>query len=138
MAIDACQPQVERALQKDGWTIIASPKHLVFGDKDYFIDLELERTVGDESDTMQRITVEVKCLSIDSKRDELYTALGQYMMYTEVLLATKVSTPLYLAIADVTYQALADLVLQQALTRISAKIVLIDFDREEVKAWKTF
>jgi hypothetical protein len=138
MAVDQCQPQIERALQKDGWRIVSSPKHFIAEENDYFIDLELTRQIRSEQGLETTIYIEVKCLQSGSLRTDLYIALGQYGLYQQVLIHNKVDAPLYLAVPETAYTELFDTVVRQAFARIGAKIVIINLETEVVKSWITF
>lgn len=135
MAIDHCQPQVERALIKDGWTITASPKHIRFKESDYYVDLELVRFVENEQGQLHKINVEVKCLDT---RSNIYTAIGQFSAYKYVMIATNSEATLYLAVPENAYREVFDEILEKSFIDNGVRIILIDLENEVVKAWITF
>ena len=58
-ARDTYHDAVCKALVKDGWTITDDPLRLVWGKKDYYVDLGAERILAAERHG-RRIAVEVK------------------------------------------------------------------------------
>lgn len=60
-ALDACEPQIIRAFEKDGWRILRKPFGIRTGNRLVAADLNLER--GANGTTEQLIVVEVKCFT---------------------------------------------------------------------------
>jgi hypothetical protein len=75
MAIDACEPQVIRALEKEGWQILAKPYLIVTLVRNLYADLSLQKFQNGSSE--QIIVLEVKCFTNPgSDLTEFYTAVG--------------------------------------------------------------
>jgi XisH protein len=81
----------------NGWTITHDPLVLQWGSKDLFVDLGAERLLAaDKGD--QKIAVEVKSFSGASDIDDLEKALGQFILYHDILEEREPDRRLYLAI----------------------------------------
>ncbi len=83
-ARDIFHDTVKRALKKEGWTITHDPLRLQWGRKDMYIDLGAERLVAAEKGG-RKIAVEIKSFLGPSQMDELEKAIGQYLVYHDVL-----------------------------------------------------
>ena len=83
-ARDQYHHQVKNALVKDGWTITHDPLRLKWGAKDLYVDLGAERLLNAEKGH-RKIAVEVKSFAGPSEIDDLEKALGQYLLYHDVL-----------------------------------------------------
>jgi hypothetical protein len=95
-ALDRCHPQVVHALEKAGWTVLPKPYALYLNRAHRLhIDIETIRNSGTASQSI--IVVEVKCFD-DEKTEtgDLYTAVGQYLVYQGLLHQKGIVTPLYL------------------------------------------
>ena len=89
---------VKSALIADGWTITHDPFVLKWGTKDLFVDLGAERLLAADK-AGQKIAVEVKSFSGASEINDLEKALGQFILYHDVLGESEPHRRLYLAIA---------------------------------------
>jgi hypothetical protein len=83
-AKDIYHDAVKNALIKDGWTITDDPLILSIGKKDLFADLGAEKLIAAEK-SYQKIAVEIKSFIGKSRVDDLEKALGQYILYREIL-----------------------------------------------------
>ena len=86
-AKDIYHDTVKNALIKDGWTITHDPLVLRWGTTDVFIDLGAEQLLAAERHG-RKIAVEVKSFVGRSDVDDLEKALGQYILYHDILNAT--------------------------------------------------
>ena len=128
-AIDSCQPQVIRALQKAGWTIATKTTALqATSDMPIFIDIEAFKLDA-------RIYVEVKCFPAANRSQELHIAFGQYVIYREVIARLRPDSVLYLAV-PYDNPDLASPVFQATIRNNRVKIILIDLKAEEIVQWK--
>ncbi|MGB5969225.1 MAG: XisH family protein [Spirulinaceae cyanobacterium] len=128
-AKDIYHHQVRNALIKDGWTITDDPLILSIGKRDLFVDLGAEKVIAAEKKN-QKIAVEVKSFIGKSQVNDLENAVGQYMVYNQVLLENKNERTLYLAIRNLSFQE----VFEETLGKIFLKkkiINLIVFDEKE-------
>lgn len=73
-AIDSCEPQVIRALQKDGWQILYKPHSIRLSNRQVFADFSVWRIEGNH--TVEAVILEVKCFT-DATDDleNFYTAV---------------------------------------------------------------
>jgi hypothetical protein len=104
-AKDIYHDTVRTALDKDGWTITHDPLIIRWGKRDLYIDLGAEKIIAAEKDN-QKIAIEIKSFVGKSSIDDLEKALGQYILYYDLLTKLKSERTLYLAIHQ---QAFADI-----------------------------
>jgi XisH protein len=135
MARDIYHKIVRAALEKDGWTVTDDPFTLKVGGRSTFIDLGAEKLFAAEKDD-QRIAVEVKSFISPSPVKDLEQALGQYIMYSQVLDSQNINRALYLAISkDVFSDFFSEELPQLMIKRNSLKILTFDVDLVEVAQW---
>jgi len=134
-AIDACEPQVLRALQKEGWEIVSKPFAIRTNEHTVYADCLLERKTNGQSE--QAIILEVKCFSNpQADLSEFYTAVGQFQYYRAAIAANQSVTRVYLAIPEQAYARLAkDNAVNIAITQDRIDLVVIDIVNEEVVQW---
>ena len=96
-ARDIYHNAVKNALTKDGWMITHDPLKLELGGKDMYVDLGAEQLLAAEKAGKQ-IAVEIKSFVGASELDDLEKALGQYVLYHDVLAETEPNRVLYLAV----------------------------------------
>jgi hypothetical protein len=135
MAKDIYHKIVRSALEKDGWTITDDPFTLKVGGRSTFIDLGAEKLFAAEKED-QRIAVEVKSFISPSPVKDLEQALGQYIMYSQVLDSQNINRTLYLAISKSVFSDFFSEDLPQLMIkRNSLKILTFDVDLVEVSQW---
>lgn len=99
-AKDIYHDTVKTALIKDGWTITHDPLRLKLRKgKRLFVDLGAERLIAAERDT-EKIAVEIKSFVGASVMKDLEEALGQFMLYFQLLNRYEPGRTLYLAVAE--------------------------------------
>jgi hypothetical protein len=128
-ARDLYHNAVRNALIKDGWTITHDPLKLTLGGKDMFVDLGAERLLAAEK-AGQKIAVEVKSFIGASDMDDLEKALGQYIVYHDVLAELQPDRVLYLAVPQKAIRELFEEPLGKLLLR-NNRALLIGFDPGE-------
>lgn len=104
-ARDIYHDTVKNALIKDGWNITNDPLRLRIGKKDLYIDLGAEQLVYAEK-AMVKIAIEIKSFIGASDISELHDAVGQYIVYHDVLSEVQPNRKLYLAIPHAIYLSL--------------------------------
>ena len=135
MAKDIYHNTVRIALEKDGWTITADPLTLSVGKRSTYIDLGAEKLFGAEKDG-QYIAVEVKSFISPSPIKDLEQALGQYIMYSQVLERQKPNWLLYLAISDSVFFDFFSEELPQLIMELNnLKVIVFDPDIVEIVKW---
>ena len=101
-AKDLYHDSLKNALIKDGWAITHDPLALKWGKKDIYVDLGAEQLIAAEKPGRQ-IAVEIKSFVGASEVDDLKNALGQFVLYHDILAHVQPNRMLYLAIRDTTY-----------------------------------
>lgn len=104
-AKDIYHNTVRKALLKDGWIITNDPLVLQWGSKDLFVDLGAEKLLAAEK-SGQKIAVEIKSFVGKSQIANLEQALGQYILYYDILQRLEPERSLYLAIHQEIYDDL--------------------------------
>ncbi len=120
---------VKKAIIKEGWAITHDPLHLRWGATDVYVDLGAEQLLAAEKKG-QKIAIEIKSFIGRSQVNDLEKALGQYILYREILMRQESNRTLYLAIPEEAFltafeESLGKLLLESNL------IKLIVFDRKE-------
>ena len=116
------------ALIKAGWQIVAESFRYLRKRRIIYIDI-----IAQQGDRL--IHVEVKCFEDpDTRPDDEYHAVGQYLMCQAFFEQFDIDTVLYLAI-PVTIYAQADDVFRRELAKHQIKLLLFDEVAEEVVQW---
>ena len=128
-AKDLYHDTVKNALIKDGWRITDDPLILSIGKKNLFVDLGAEKLIAAEKSN-QKIAVEIKSFIGASQVDDLEKALGQYILYGEILREKEEQRVLYLAIKQLAYEE----IFEEPIGRLLLKrglVNLLVFDEKE-------
>jgi hypothetical protein len=134
-ARDRYHNEVRSALVKDGWTITHDPLRLRWGAKDMYVDLGAEQLLAAEKGA-RRIAVEVKTFGGASEMDDLEKAVGQYVLYHDVLGRVEPDRDLYLAVSEATYLDLFEEPVGRLLIE-NGRVRLLVFDpqAEVIRRW---
>ncbi len=123
------------ALIKDGWTITDEPFSLKVGKRDLFIDLGAEKLLI-ASKEERKIAVEVKSFIGNSPIRDLEQALGQYLLYSNILRRDYPDRILYLAIRDdIYYTFFSEEIVQIAIESQSIRVIVFDALKQEIIKW---
>lgn len=135
-ARDFYHRHVCQALLKDGWTITHDPYSLEWAKRRLAIDLGAERLIAAEKAT-QKIAVEVKSFLNESRIFDLQRALGQYVLYEEILAELDPDRALYLALPNDAFNDLfaGDRFAQILLDRNRLKVIAFSPELEEFIQW---
>jgi len=134
-AKDIYHDSCKQALIKDRWHISHDPYNLKIGRKDLFIDLAGEKLITAEKDT-QKIAVEIKSFVSPSEIRDLETALGQYILYQNILSRIDPERTLYLAIRDASFLKLFEQEVGQILLENQVlKLITFNPDQEVITRW---
>lgn len=128
---DIFHTTVIKALEKDGWTITHDPYHLRIGGRRLAIDLGAERLISAQKG-MERILVEVKSFIGRSNVRDLEQALGQYVLYQQVLNEKNIEWRLYLAVPDHAYRGIFQETVGHILLKNGIVRLLVFDDEQEV------
>jgi hypothetical protein len=134
-AKDIYHDAVKQALIKDGWLIVAENYMLEYGGDKLYPDLAAEKSIAAESQG-RKIIVEVKSFLGRSFINDLENAVGQYIIYRNVLQAQESDYKLYLAVTDRVYKngfqkKLAQLIVESN----SVKLLIFDQEMEVIERW---
>jgi hypothetical protein len=134
-AKDIFHDRVKNALIKDGWQISHDPYSLKVGKKDLFIDLGAEKLLTAERGS-EKIAVEIKSFVSPSEIKDLETALGQYILYQNVLMRIEPERLLYLAIRESIFEK----IFQQEVGKILlenkvVKLLIFNPETEVITQW---
>jgi hypothetical protein len=137
-AKDIYHDTVRTALDKDGWTITHDPLIIRWGKRDLYIDLGAEKIIAAEKDN-QKIAIEIKSFVGKSSIDDLEKALGQYILYYDLLTKLKSERTLYLAIhqqafADIFEDFIGQVLLDNKRLKL-LKLLIFDEIEEVILRW---
>ena len=127
-----------RALQKDGWTITHDPLTLPFRNTSLLIDVGAEQPLAAERGT-ERIAVEIKSFIKLSPIQDLKEALGQYILYEDVLadLPEHSDRTLYLAVREEAFNDVFDNEpTLNILRRRNIRLIVFDPITEVILQWR--
>ena len=137
LARDFYHEIVRKALIKDGWTITDDPLTLKFGTTELYVDLGAEKVLAAEK-AGQKIAVEIKSFLGKSIIADAQDAIGQFIMYREVLSDYESDRTLFLAISeDVLENEFTEALKNLLLERLKIKVMIFDTDTEEITKWLT-
>lgn len=126
---------VRAALIKAGWGITDEQLPLRFFDTRLYIDLAAAKTEADGS--VSRIAVEVK--NFRDRFDyvnEFQKALGQYLMYRQLLQLRDLTHVLYLAVPEnASSKFFQNELIQQLLVTHSVKLITFDPETQTIARW---
>lgn len=120
---------------KDGWTITHDPMMLSWGKANVYVDLGAQRMLAAEK-ADRKIAVEIKSFIGPSPIEDLRNALGQYVLYHDILMRIEQSRRLYLAVHKDAYEDLFEDPIGQLLLE-NQRLCLLVFDphTEEIQKW---
>lgn len=134
-ARDIYHNTVRLALEKDGWTITHDPFPLQIGKKRLSADLGAERLISAEKQ-LQKIVVEVKSFVGQSDVKDLQQALGQYILYSQILNQMEVKRVLYLAVSQPTFNSVFTIELGEILLKNQiVRLIVFDDESEVIVKW---
>lgn len=134
-AKDIFHDAFKASLLKDGWTITHDPLSLRMGKKDLFVDLGAERLLAAEKQN-QKIAIEIKSFVSQSEIRDLENALGQYILYQNVLSVVEPDRCLYLAVRESIFLDLFEEEIGKLLLeRQVLKLLTFDPELEVLKRW---
>lgn len=134
-ARDIYHDNVKNALIEDGWTITHDPLTLKIGKKDVFVDLGAEKLLAAQKQD-QKIAVEIKSFVGASEVEDLKNALGQYVLYQNILELTEPERTLYLAVREIVFQELFEEEIGKLLLgKKLLKVLVFNPEREAIIKW---
>lgn len=134
-AKDIYHNTVRNALLKDGWNITDDPFILKWGTRDLYIDLGAEKVIAAEKGE-QKIAVEIKSFIGASPVANLENALGQYILYYDILNRLEPNRSLYLAIRQETFTDLFEEPIGKILLENQRlRLLVFDSEQEVILQW---
>ncbi|MEH1956428.1 XisH family protein [Nostoc sp.] len=134
-AKDIYHDEVKNALIKDGWTITADPYFIKYEDAELYADLAAEKPIAAERQG-QKIVVEIKSFLGKSLMYDFHSALGQYIVYRNLIQLTEPEYTLYLAIDDVVYYKFFQRKSVQAvINQNQLLLIVVNTDKQEIQQW---
>ena len=134
-AKDVYHDTVRNALIKDGWVITHDPLVLKWGLKDLYVDLGAQQLLAAEK-AGQRIAVEIKSFLSPSEVDDLKNAVGQFILYHDILARTEPDRVLYLAIREAVFVAVFEEPIGKLLIENKrVRLVVFDPHGEVIVKW---
>lgn len=135
MAKDIYHKNVKTALIKDGWTITDDPLRLQFGGRMTYADLGAQKLFAAQKEE-RRIAVEVKSFLSPSPIKDLEQALGQYILYSQILSKQEPERLLYLGIPQNVFFDFFSEELPQLIVELNdLKLLAFNPETEEVIQW---
>ena len=135
-ARDKVHQHVVNALLKDGWTITDDPFRVKWKRRRLQIDLGAERVLAAERGT-DKIAVEIKSFVSSNDLEDLYQALGQFILYRKALRAAYPDRELYLALSEDIYREMfADEEGESLRREEGIKLLVFHPQTEDIVLWK--
>jgi hypothetical protein len=123
------------ALEKDGWKITNEQLKLTFGNRSVYVDLGAEKLFTAEKEG-RKIAVEIKSFLSNSLIHDLEEALGQYILYSNILEEQEPERLLYLAVTKVIFNDFfSEPICQLIMRKTVIKLIVFDSQKEEVYQW---
>lgn len=136
-AKDIYHDTVKNALIKDGWTITHDPLRLRWGNDLLYVDLGAEKLLT-ATKRDQKIAVEVKSFASPSNMADLENALGQYILYQNIIEEIEPDRTLYLAVHEEVFLSVFEESLGQLLIRKNhLKLIVFSITEEVILKWNT-
>lgn len=134
-AKDIYHDTVKNALIKEGWTITHDPLILIWGADSVYVDLGAEQLLAAEKEG-RKIAVEIKSFVGKSRLHALENALGQYILYYDVLVKTEPDRVLYLAVHEEAFLSVFEERIGRLLLENNrVKLIVFDRKREVILQW---
>ncbi|NEO40211.1 MAG: XisH protein [Moorea sp. SIOASIH] len=134
-AKDIYHNAVRFALVKDGWEILTDDYTLEYGGERLYVDIAAEKSIAAEKQG-RKILVEVKSFLGRSFVNDLEKAVGQYIVYRDILVEKQLDFKLYLAITKGTYKNYFKRQLtQMIINRNQVKLLVVDSESEVIEQW---
>ena len=134
-AKDIYHDAVRNALMKDGWKITNDPYILSIGRKDLFVDLGAKKLLSAEKGE-KKIAVEIKSFIGRSRVNDLENALGQYILYDDIMRDVDPERILYLAITKDVFEDIFQEPIGEVLLRNQRfNLLIFDEEQEVVYRW---
>jgi hypothetical protein len=136
MAKDIIHDAVKNALIKDGWTITADPFEIRYGEFRLFADLAAERSPIAAEREGRKILVEIKSFIGHSFVHDLQQALGQWLIYLDLIEIVAPEYELFIAVSDwIYYKHFTQKAAQYLLQKRQIALIVVDIEEEQITKW---
>lgn len=126
---------VKAALVHDGWTITHDPLTLRWGRKDLFVDLGAEKLLAAEKGN-RKIAVEIQSFIGKSEIEDLKNAVGQFVLYRNIMEVEQPNRELYLAVREATFTEIFEEPIGRVLIdKKLVQLIVYDDAQEEIVRW---
>jgi hypothetical protein len=134
-ALDQCHSQIVHALEKAGWRVYPGPFVIpITGIRRLFVDIYARSNHTNGHPAI--IAVEVKCFpEPNTELNELYTAIGQYLVYRALLRERGSEASLYLAVPVHAFEGIFQQLATQVIRESGIKIIVVDLESEVIRQW---
>lgn len=134
-AKDLYHDTMKEALVKDGWDITHDPFPLKWGKKDLFIDLGAEKLLTAEKEG-RKIAIEVKSFLGRSEVAELRNALGQFILYHDILEERDPDRELFLAVPEKTFiEVFEEPIGAILIEKQRIRLIVFNKEKQEIVRW---
>lgn len=80
--------------------------------------------------------VEIKCFpDRNSTTEDLYVAIGQYIIYRAIMIELGMIIPLYLAVSDDVFETVFDSSVRWAISDSRIRLVIVSLETETIREW---
>lgn len=132
---DNLHENAKNALIKDGWVITHDPYIVEYDREKLYIDLGAEAPIGAEKGG-RKIAVEIKSFLGKSGITDLERALGQYILYRNLLRRLDPDRVMFLAMPTEAFNSILDVTEgRDMIVEERLKLVLFDAVAEAVERW---
>lgn len=136
MAKDIIHDAVRNALVKDGWTVTDEPFRIVYEEFELFADLAVGRAPVIAEKYGRKIVVGVKTFGGRSFVKDFQHALGQYIMYRDLMELTCPGYELCLGISEFVHEEFfSQKAAMTIVRRHKLRFVIVDIGKEEIVKW---
>ncbi|MGK7896696.1 MAG: XisH family protein [Xenococcus sp. (in: cyanobacteria)] len=134
-AKDIYHDNVRKALEKENWIITDDPLKLTWGRREFFVDLGAKQLIAAQKGEL-KIAVEIKSFTGISQATELEKALGQYILYRNILEENEPERLLYLAIIeDIFKEIFSEPIGNLVIKKNQIKLLVVDEESEVITQW---
>jgi hypothetical protein len=131
---DECHEHLVHALDKAGWKVESAPFKLYHYSRIIYTDLRVSQVTNGVQEEL--LLIELKCVpERTSSAVELYTAIGQYLVYRAMLVEFALPFSLYLVVPEVLFRTLFDNIVRRVVKDNSIKLIVVNLEKERITTW---
>jgi hypothetical protein len=128
--LDVCHDQVVHALEKDGWVVSPVPHAIRAPGRRYPLLADFRARRGQD----EIIIVEIKCF-VDEALEDLYSAIGQYLVYRYLLRQSVANPRLYLAVPTHAYYGIFRDIGVGIINEAQIRLIVVNMVDEVIEQW---